>query len=257
MLIFLDETFRTRTDKNGNEIPFGALCGVGIPIDSYSRIANAIFKLKLETMGKEYAESKEMKGKKLLKTRTFRLMEANPDTPQKNIQFVTDIIGVLHRNKLPVFGCVCYDQQHRDFTCENDALLDITFKSLCERINMYMKREHKEKKAIIVFDNRDIGTDERNARAVTNFLVRSSSGRAMRSSILEIPMFAISQANNVGLQLADLITTIIGIYASGEQGITDVYNLLHRQFYSWKDNYGKAMSTLRWIDPQKLCPKRQ
>ena len=257
MLIFLDKTFRVRLDKNGREIPFGALCGVGIPIESYSKIANAVFKLKLETMGKEYAEDKEIKGKKLLNNRTFRLMEANPEEPQKNIQFVSDLIDVLRRNKLPVFGCVCYDQQHRDFTCENDALLDSTFKSLCERINMYMKREHQDKKAILVFDNRDSGTDERNARAVTNFLVRSGNGRTMRSSILEVPMFAISQANNVGLQLADLVTTIIGIYATGESGVSDLYNQLHRQFYSWKDNYGRAMSTLRWIDPQRLCPRRQ
>lgn len=257
MLIFLDETFRTRQSEDGKEIPFGALCGVGIPVEAYSKIANAVFKLKLETMGKEYAEEKEMKGKKLLNNRIFRLMEANPNTPQKNLHFVKDIIEILHRNKLPVFGCVCYDQQQRDFNCENVNLLDITFKSLCERVNMFMKREHHNRKAIIVFDNRDIGTDERNARAVTNFLVRSKNGRGMRSSILEIPMFAISQANNVGLQLADLVTTIIGIYASGEQGISDIYTQLHRQFYTWKDNYGRAMSTLRWIDPQKLCPRRQ
>lgn len=257
MLIFLDETFRTRKDKNGNDIPFGALCGVGIPIETYSKIANIIFKLKLNVMGREYAEEKELKGKKLLSPRTFRLMEENPDVPQKNINFIKEIIEVLHRNKLPVFGCVCYDQKHKGFTCENDELLDSTFRSLCERINMYMKREQMNKKAIIVFDNRDNGTDERNARAVTNFLVRSKSGHSMRSSILEIPMFAISQANNVGLQLADIVTTIIGIYASGEHGVSEIYSSLHRQFYTWKDNYGKPMSTLRWIDPQKLCPPRQ
>ena len=99
MLIFLDETFRTRLDKNGNEIPFGALCGVGIPIETYSKIANAVFCLKLDTMGKEYAESKEMKGKKLLNNRIFRLMEANPDTPQKNIRFVKDI-SLSHYHKV-------------------------------------------------------------------------------------------------------------------------------------------------------------
>ncbi len=257
MLIFLDETFRTRTDKEGREIPFGALCGVGIPIAVYSKIANAVFKLKLTTMGKEYAEDKEIKGKKLLNNRTFRLQATNPESPQINLQFVSSIIDILRRNKIPVFGCVCYDQKYRDFTCEQDNLLDITFKSLCERINMYMKREHKDKKAVIVFDNRDSGTDERNARAVTNFLVRSQSGHTMRSSILEVPMFAISQANNVGLQLADLVTTIIGIYATGESGIAAIYSQLHSLFYTWKDNYGRAMSTLRWIDPQKLCPRKQ
>lgn len=257
MLIFLDETFRSRTDKNGNDIQFGALCGIGIPIQKYAKIANSIFKIKLNTMGREYAEEKELKGKRLLNNRIFRLMKDNPENNQINITFIKEIINVLHRNKLPIFGCVCYDQQHKGFKCENAELLDSTFKSLCERINMYMKREQMDKKAIIVFDNRDNGTDERNARAMTNFLVRSKSGYSMRSSILEVPMFAISQANNVGLQLADIVTTIIGIYASGEQGITEIYDMLHRQFYTWKDNYGKIMSTLRWIDPQKLCPRRQ
>ena len=42
----MDETFRFAENENGQKIPFGALCGVGIPIASYSRIANAIFRLK-------------------------------------------------------------------------------------------------------------------------------------------------------------------------------------------------------------------
>lgn len=253
----MDETFRFAENENGQKIPFGALCGVGIPIASYSRIANAVFRLKLEFMGKEYAEEKEMKGKKLLAPRTFRLRDENPQNIQKNILFVERLLDILEKNKLYVFGCVCWDMQMSQFACRDDKMLDLTFKSLCERINMFMKREYPEKKAIIVFDNRDAGTDEKNARSVTNYLVRSNAGKRMRSSILEVPMFAISQANNVGLQLADIVATIIGIYAEGSYCIDDLYHKLHRRFYTWKDNYGKNMTTLRWIDPQKLSPQRQ
>ena len=257
MLVFMDETFRDAITPNGDSIPFGALCGVGIPINAYSRVANAVFKLKLNTMGKEYAEEKEMKGKKLLSPRILRLKEENPEQPQTNIRFVSELLNILKKNKLPVFGCVCWDADMRKFSCRDDKVLDITFKAVCERINMYMKRECPDRKAIIVFDNRDMGTDERNAKAMTSYMVRSGAGRGMRSSILEVPLFAISQAYNVGLQLADIVTTIIGIHAEGNNKVEDLYNQIHEQLYSWKDNYGRGMSSLRWLDPHKVSPKRQ
>lgn len=254
MLIFIDETFRQCTGKKGEAVEFGALCGVGIPIQAYSRIATAVFKLKLQYFGREYAENHEMKGKKLLSNRTFRLKEENPNTPQNNLEFVSAVLDILQANKLPVLGCVCFDQKTCKFTSDNDTALANTFKSLCERINMYMKREHPEQKAVIVFDDRDSGTNARNSRAMTNYFVRSKNGNSMRSSILEVPLFAISQVNNIGLELADLVTTIIGVYACGEHGIAELYSKLHRRIYKWQDNYGRPMSTLRWIDPQKLSP---
>ena len=252
MLIFIDETFRKAQTKKGGEVDFGALCGVGIPIEIYTKIATAVFKAKLNALGKDYAEKSELKGKKLLSPRTFRRLKQHPEEETKNLNFVETLVRILERNKLPVFGCVCFDQEAYKFTSDKDTALAGTFKSLCERINMYMKREHPNQKAIIVFDSRDEGTNERNARAVTNYLVRSKTGNNMRSSLLEIPLFAISQADNIGLQLADIVTTIIGLYAAGEPGIKELYAHLHRLFYTWKDNYGRAMSTLRWIDPQKL-----
>lgn len=254
MLIFIDETFRKCVGAKGEEVDFGALCGVGIPLDAYSRIATAVYKLKLHHMGREYADNHEIKGKKLLANGILRHQNQNPNDCHKNIDFVAAVLNVIQTNKLPVFGCVCFDQRNCRFTSENATALANTFKSLCERINMYMKRECPTQRAVIVFDNRDSGINERNARAMTNYFVRSKSGNSMRSSILEVPLFAISQANNIGLELADLVTTIIGIHASGDVRIGELYEMLHRRFYTWKDNYGNPMSTLRWLDPQKLGP---
>lgn len=237
--------------RDGSSAKFGALCGIGIPIADYSKVSSAVYKLKLSVLGKEYADNYELKGKKLLNPRTFRLREQNPMEKQKNIDFVKSLIQIFKRYKLPVFGCVSFDQTSADFKCSNTDVLDKTFKSICERINMYMKREHDKRKAIIVFDNRDHATDEKNATAMTKYLVRTVPGKTMSTSILEIPMFAISQAHNIGLQLADIVTTIIGLHASGTVEISDLYQPLHQQIYTWKDNYGKYMSTLRWIEPRK------
>lgn len=158
----------------------------------------------------------------------------------------------MGKHKLPIFGCVCFDQATQSFSCKDSTSLDATYKSLCERINVYMKREHYGRKAIVILDSRDDGTNERNAKAITNFLVRSTYGGQMRSSILEIPMFAISQAHNIGVQLADLVTTIIGRYVAGEENTYYLYERLKSCFYCWKDNSGRVNTTLRWIDPNRV-----
>lgn len=62
MLIFLDETFR-ELDRGGEKHKFGAMCGVAIPIGDYTKIANTIYKLKLQHLGKDYADNSELKGK--------------------------------------------------------------------------------------------------------------------------------------------------------------------------------------------------
>ena len=58
------------------------------------------------------------------------------------------------------------------------------------------------------------------------------------------------------MELADLVTTIIGLYAAGEPGVMDIYHTLHKRIYSWVDGKGRKFSTLRWLDPQHLSSNR-
>ena len=245
MLIFLDETFR-ELDRGGEKHKFGAMCGVAIPIGDYTKIANAIYKLKLQHLGKDYADNSELKGKDLLSRYSFKQHEMRPEG-STNIKLIESILKFLKKSKITVFGCVCFGQAMQSFSCKDTGVLDATFKSLCERINIYMKREHYGRKAIIIIDNRDDGTNGRNAAAITNFLVKSAPGSQMRSSILEIPMFAISQAKNIGIQIADIVTTIIGLRVAEFSPIMPLYSQLEDCFYSWKDNSGIIHNTLRWI----------
>lgn len=245
MLIFLDETFR-ELNRDGEKHKFGAMCGVAIPIADYTKIANAVYNMKLQHLGKDYADNSELKGKDLLSKFAFKQHAMRPEG-STNIKLVESILQFLKKSKITAFGCVCFDQSMQSFSCKDTRVLDATFKSLCERINIYMKREHYEKKAIIIIDNRDDGTNGRNAEAITNFLVKSAPGSQMRSSILEIPMFAISQAKNIGIQLADIVTTIIGLRVTEFPEIMPLYSQLEDCFYSWKDNAGRTHTTLRWM----------
>src|SRR5262245_43054505 len=52
-------------------------------------------------------------------------------------------------------------------------------------------------------------------------------------AIVRTPFYAISQANNVGLQLADLVTTVISLKYAGNGKIEPYYRRLRRAIPSW------------------------
>jgi hypothetical protein len=111
------------------------------------------------------------------------------------------------------------------FVCGDETDLDVTFRYLFERIDNYMKRDFPGRMAKLIFDNRDHKTHERNARAITNFFVRSTVGLGY-DSILRIPMFAVSQGHNCGVQLADLVTTVIALCFQGRREFRPLWKIV-------------------------------
>lgn len=124
--------------------------------------------------------------------------------------------------------------------------LDKTFRYIFERIDMFMKIEHPTQLAKVVFDDRDYGTNHPNSLAITNFFNRSPQGLAL-NSILKTPFFAISQAHNVGLQLADFVTTIIGLRFESCPNIQPYFDELTRCFYSYQDNEGRRITGVKLL----------
>ena len=114
--------------------------------------------------------------------------------------------------------------------CDDEVNLDVTYRYLFERIDSYMKREFAGRVAKLVFDNRDHRTHEKNARAITNFFVRSPIGLGY-DSILRIPFFAVSQGHNYGLQLADLITTVIALFFQGRREFKPLWQIVKGMLY--------------------------
>jgi hypothetical protein len=109
---------------------------------------------------------------------------------------------------------------------------------------MWMKLHRPHDKALIVFDDRDYGINKKNAEAITNFFQRSNHGAAM-DSIVQTPLFAISQAQNVGLQLADLVTTVIGLRFASHADIKPIFENLRRSIPSYENNAGVKVSALK------------
>lgn len=202
-----------------------------------------VFQLKLKHFGHEFASENEIKGKELLKNRVFKKLADGNKTA--NLYLAEDLLQYIAFKKLYVFGCVCFEEGIQKFKCADVTALDNTFKYIFERVDMFMKIEHPNQLAKLVFDDRDYGTNSPNATAITNFFIRSPRGLAL-NSILKTPFFAISQAQNVGLQLADFVTTIIGLRFESCQHIQPYFELLKPCIYNYMDG-SKRISGLKVI----------
>ena len=248
MLVFFDETFRDSLSYPGATL--GALCGVAIPEKQLNRVADDVFKLKLKHLGNDFARDEEIKGKELLKNYVFKL-EAK-GIASKNLALATDLLDYLHAKRLHVFGCVCFEKGMQKFQCEDVRALDMTFRYVFERIDMFMKIKHPDRMAKLVFDDRDYGINRKNAEAITNFFQRSSVGLSL-DSILKTPFFAISQSQNAGLQLADFVTTIIGLRFSSHPQSRRYFERLARCFFHYDDN-GHRVSGLKVLRGRPARP---
>lgn len=239
MLIFFDESFRK--SRSPHKRSFGVLGGIAIPEKEMYRVSTDVFQIKLKHFGYEFASDKEIKGKELLKNRVFEHLANGNKRP--NLFFTEDLLQYITFKKLYVFACVCFEPGIQRFKCNDVRALDSTFFFLFERVDMFMKIEHPSQLAKLIFDDRDYGTNNPNASAITNFFIRSPRGLTF-DSILKTPFFAISQSQNIGLQLADFVTTIIGLRFESCVHIQPYFDLLKPCFYNYIDK-GRRINGLK------------
>ncbi len=226
MLVFLDESFR-KHDRTGRE--FGVLAGVAIPEDAFHSFQRDFYHTRRPYHGIVLGEESEIKGKELLGKATLKAIEMKGNSAHWSL--AQDLLGFARSRRIKVFGIVCFRPRLNSFVCCDETAMDVTFRYLFERIDRYMKNEFPTRIVKLVFDNRDHATNERNAKAITNFFVRSYIG-AGYDSILRVPMFAVSQGNNYGLQLADLVTTVIALKFQGKREFDPLWRIVRQMLYT-------------------------
>lgn len=75
------------------------------------------------------------------------------------------------------------------------------------------------------------------------FFTRSAVGLGY-DSIVRVPFFAVSQGHNYGLQLADLITTVIGLRFQGDERVQPLWEIVKRMLY-YPTVAGRPQSSLK------------
>jgi len=247
MLFFFDETFRESV--RGHRL--SALCGIAIPEDLLSQITTDVYMMKYSSFGEQFAKERELKAKTLFKPRSFHNQRAGKGSPY--LTFVLDMLRYIKRQKIVTFGVVCFDVEMITFSCNDPYDLDRTYKALFEQIDGYMSREFPNRKAKLVFDDVGYGANNSRATAITNFFNRTSVGRGY-DTIIRTPFFAISQAHNVGLQLADMMTGIVGMRFQGKREIMPYWRLLHDMLYTYTLG-SRRYTSLRVFKPKRKAQK--
>jgi hypothetical protein len=225
MLVFLDESFRKHGKTNRS---FGVLAGLSIPEDPFHVFQRAFHAIRRPYHGTVLNEDSEIKGNELLNKATLKQLRLRGSSAQWSL--AQDLLGFARSRRLTVFGVVCFRPGLHSFDCGDEKSMDVTFRYLFERIDTYMKRELPGRAAKLVFDDRGHKVNERNARAITNFLARSSVGQRY-DSILRMPLFAVSQAHNWGLQMADLVTTVVALWFQGKREFHPLWSIIEDMLY--------------------------
>jgi Protein of unknown function (DUF3800) len=248
VLLFFDESFRKRID---NQEPFGVLCGLSIPEADFSRFQRDFFGVCKPYFGKVLNEGHEIKGKELLNNATTRTIAEKKFSYHFNL--AEELLQFASQFGIRVFGIVCFKPDLQTFVCGDPKKLDTTYRTLFDSIDRYMKHEAPQKLAKIVFDSRDHQTNEKNATAITNFLVRSHQGIGY-DNILKVPFFAASQANNYGLQLADLITTVVALRFQGRREFDPLWVKVQRMIYQNASIYREFSTFTVFRTPYEKAP---
>jgi hypothetical protein len=225
MLLFLDETFRANTRTGAK---FAALSGVGIPESIFPDFLEGFWSMRRPYHGEVLDPEEEVKGKVLLNRSVLDNREEKGHSAKWSM--AEDLLNDARKRGVRVFGVVTFDSRWTSLDCKDELALHESFKKLFTRVDRYMKLEHPGEFVKIVFDSRQDKENERNSRAITNFLVRSTLGISF-DSIVKVPFFGVSQAHNYGLQLADLVTTVIGLRFAGEERIKPLWRIVQHMLY--------------------------
>ncbi len=227
MLVFLDET--TRTSERGHSL--GALCGIAIPEQLFADVTADVYSMKYSSFGEAFAKEHELKGSLLLKRKNFR--EADRPGARATLTFVTDLLRYIVRRQFVTFGVVCFNEAMASFRCDDPHRLDVTYRALFERLDTYMRNAFPGRHAKIVFDDVDYGSNAARSAAIANFFNRTVIGRGY-DTIIRTPFFAVSQAQNVGLELADVVTTVYGMRFQGNRSVVPFFQILKRSLYVYQ-----------------------
>ena len=233
MLFFLDES-----GHDHGEAPYEVLSGVAIREQDLWNLIQAIRALELECFGVHMSEvGLELKGKKLLKRKTFRLagqgpklaveqrrdlarsfltkgwMEVNgqPMQPRSSeefagygqaaLSFVTAVFGAMARFRVKTFAALVNKQAA---VSTDRAMLRRDYTFLFERFFYYLEDLSPQEMGLIVFDESEKAQCRILLHQVERYFLETAKGYHRSGRIVPEPFFVHSDLTTA-VQLADLV----------------------------------------------------
>jgi len=200
MLFFVDETWQT---VGTNQV--GALGAVAIPTARYNAFCREVFAIKSQVLGAAELTDSEFKGQNCFSKAAFKRQVLHGDSYW--LEASVQLFAALKRHKARTFAIWTRNHALLDLRNPNSTALSKPYKQLLFDLRAFMQKEAKDQLGTLNFDERAHREDEATARAVSNFLIRTSGGKYNRwdRHFLTIPSFTASSISP-GLQAADVVS---------------------------------------------------
>jgi hypothetical protein len=201
VLFFIDETWQTVGSQG-----VGALGAVAIPENRYNSFCRAVYGIKKEVLGAAEFTDSEIKGQNCLSKAAFKRETLHGDSYW--LEASRRVFAAMGRHEARVFGIWTRNPTLLDLRNPNSSALSKPYKQLLYDMRRLMRNEGVQALGTLNFDERAHREDEATARAISNYLMRTSRGNHWDRNFLMVPSFTAS-AISPGLQAADLVSYLV------------------------------------------------
>lgn len=202
MLFFVDETWQNIGDHR-----VGALGCVAIPASRYNAFCREVFAIKTNLLGATEFTDSELKGQTVFSKAAFRRQEAHGDSYW--LTAANQFFDALRKHRAKTFAIWTRSPDLLNLRNPNSTDLAKPYRQLLFDVRAFMRNEAPKRLGTLNFDERAHREDEATARAISNFLVRTShGGNRWDRHFLTVPSFTASSVSP-GLQAADLVSYLV------------------------------------------------
>ena len=227
-ILFLDESGHDLKDS-----PYEVIAGIAIEDKSIWNLIRELHLLEENIFGRRYsAGNRELKARKILKTKTFRLANQLPAfeaeerrelakacldngatatkrqlnaLAQAKIAFAKEILQIVANFRCKAFASIVSLNFNPADTPE---YLRKDFVYLFERYFYFLEDKPEEPSGIIVFDETEKTQSQRLIQQIENYFKKTNKGRTRATLLIPEPLFVHSDLTT-GVQIADLIACVI------------------------------------------------
>ena len=226
--LFIDESGQDR-----RESPYEVLAGMAVEDRDLWNLIKAIQEAECRNFGIRYSHgARELKGKKILKKKTFKHARMLPEFPveeraslarqclehgssagqrqivalaQAKCAYVADVLDICSR-----FRCRCFASIITDATPigHNPAILRKDYSFLFERFYYFLEDTDPVAQGAVVFDELEKSRSHLLVGQMDSYFKKTAKGRQRSGRIIPEPFFVHSDLTT-GIQLADLAAYII------------------------------------------------
>ena len=237
-ILFLDESGHDLKDS-----PYEVIAGIAIEDKSIWNLIRELHLLEENIFGRRYsAGDRELKARKILKTKTFRLANQLPAfdaeerrelakacldngatatkrqltaLAQAKIAFAKEVLQIVANFRCKAFASIVSLNFNPADTPE---YLRKDFVYLFERYFYFLEDKPEEPSGIIVFDETEKTQSQRLIQQIENYFKKTNKGRTRATLLIPEPLFVHSDLTT-GVQIADLIAYVIS-WAMRLKGMT-------------------------------------